>query len=198
MRPHNPTCIQSIAVYPAVPILAASLAIIPSGRGIAQSALAHHQHQKSGKNLCTVATSMLLVTGYLKTCPYLMLACPAYPPQWSVPIPQPFTTTESPTLKRCLWEGGKGGWESHLWVDDEVSKMRPTRSIPPTMGGFRPGYLGYEVQSIETKRLEHKEQNSLRVPTCCSQPWHPCSSKLKSQQQQWYRTPLVLALRERW
>ena len=55
-----------------------------------------------------------------------------------------------------------------------------------------------EVQSIETKRLKHKEQNSFRVPTCCSQPWHPCSSKLKSQQQQWYRTPLVLALRERW
>ena len=30
---------QSIAVYPAVPILAASFAAIPSGRGIAQSAL---------------------------------------------------------------------------------------------------------------------------------------------------------------
>ena len=43
---------QSMAVYPAVPILAASLAAIPFGRGIAQSALAaEHQGWGFGNRL---------------------------------------------------------------------------------------------------------------------------------------------------
>ena len=30
---------------------------------------------------------------------------------------------------------------AHLRVSEPVSSTFPTRSIPPTMGGFRPGYL---------------------------------------------------------